>query len=254
MTCADFRHAIVDLARGTLPDADEPRVRAHVAECPACAVQLATERSLSAALRGLAEDVAAEGAPDAVEERLLSMFEADRTTTPSRAAVPFRWWIPLAACLVLAAGSIAWWRSGEPGRRETGPAPSTPASARVSGAAPSATVPSATTVSTPANVDAHAVDPGPPNRASKIPARRPPRVLRPAGFMAIPAATGLPDFESGEIVRTRIPVSSLPVYGVDIPPDAAGTLVEADLLVGQDGRARAIRLVTRDSRNTRSRQ
>jgi isopropylmalate/homocitrate/citramalate synthase len=42
-------------------------------------------------------------------------------------------------------------------------------------------------------------------------------VLRPVGFVAIPTATGLPDFESGEIVRTRIPVSSLPVYGVEIP-------------------------------------
>jgi len=72
--------------------------------------------------------------------------------------------------------------------------------------------------------------------------------------VAIPTAAGLPDFESGEIVRTRIPVSSLPLYGVEITPDAPGTPVEADLLVGQDGQARAIRLVTSDSRNTRSRQ
>jgi hypothetical protein len=70
-----------------------------------------------------------------------------------------------------------------------------------------------------------------------------PRVIRPEGFVALPEAIGLPDFESGEIVRLEIPLPSLPSYGIAIPPDARGTPVQADLLVGQDGQARAIRLV-----------
>ena len=68
-------------------------------------------------------------------------------------------------------------------------------------------------------------------------------VVRATGFVSIPGADGLPDFESGEIVRVEIPLTSLPTYGIEILPDARGTPVAADLLVGQDGQARAIRLV-----------
>jgi hypothetical protein len=59
----------------------------------------------------------------------------------------------------------------------------------------------------------------------------------------LPAAAGLPAFESGQIVRVEIPVTSLPMYGVDILPDAVNRPVRADLLVGQDGLPRAIRLI-----------
>jgi hypothetical protein len=40
-----------------------------------------------------------------------------------------------------------------------------------------------------------------------------------------------------------LPVSALPSFGVDISPASGNQPVEADLLVGQDGLARAIRLV-----------
>lgn len=70
-----------------------------------------------------------------------------------------------------------------------------------------------------------------------------PKVIFAEGFVPLPIAAGLPDFESGEIVRVEIPVASLPSYGIEIVPDAKRTPVQADLLVGQDGQARAIRLV-----------
>jgi hypothetical protein len=76
----------------------------------------------------------------------------------------------------------------------------------------------------------------------KLPKRLPP-VIRPQGFVAVPAAAGLPQFESGVIVRMSLPVAALPSYGVDISPASSDQPVEADVLVGQDGRARAIRLV-----------
>jgi hypothetical protein len=64
------------------------------------------------------------------------------------------------------------------------------------------------------------------------------------GFVPIPGAASLPLLESASIVRYELPVSTLPRYGVDIMPDAPRRTVEADLLIGQDGYARAIRLVT----------
>jgi hypothetical protein len=66
-------------------------------------------------------------------------------------------------------------------------------------------------------------------------------------FIPLPGALGLPAFESGRVVRVDLPVSSLPAYGVEVVPDAARTEVQADVLVGQDGQARAIRLVRTDS-------
>ena len=70
------------------------------------------------------------------------------------------------------------------------------------------------------------------------------RAVRPLEFMPIPGAAGLPAFESGTIVRMELPMSALPAYGVEIVPDAMRSAVEADLLVGQDGQARGIRLVS----------
>jgi hypothetical protein len=87
---------------------------------------------------------------------------------------------------------------------------------------------------------------------SASPTRRPPKtnVVTPSGFVDLPWTAGLPAFESGEIVRMDIPVASLPTYGIDISSGAGKEPVEADVLIGQDGFARAIRLVASSSRST----
>ncbi len=82
----------------------------------------------------------------------------------------------------------------------------------------------------------------PPKRAPRArPARR---VVRPAAFVALPGTAGLPEFESGTIVRLELSLASLPSYGVDITRAGTDRPVEADVLVGQDGQPRAIRLVS----------
>lgn len=64
----------------------------------------------------------------------------------------------------------------------------------------------------------------------------------PAEFTIVPGAAALPPLESGSLVRTTLPVSVLPSLGVSPPAQATGS-VKADLIVGQDGLARAVRLV-----------
>jgi hypothetical protein len=86
-----------------------------------------------------------------------------------------------------------------------------------------------------------------------LPAGPIPGIIELAGFQPLPQAVGLPDFDSGNIVRTRIAVNALPVYGVRIPPDAAVAAVTVDFLVGQDGQPRMIRLVTEEPQDARSR-
>ena len=61
-------------------------------------------------------------------------------------------------------------------------------------------------------------------------------------FMPWPGASSLPPLESGELVRVDLPVSILPSLGV-APPAAHVTAVKADVVIGQDGLARAVRFV-----------
>jgi hypothetical protein len=61
------------------------------------------------------------------------------------------------------------------------------------------------------------------------------------GFVPWPGASTLPRFESGALMRIDVPVSALPALG--FAPPSRGTSVQADVIVGQDGMARAIRLV-----------
>lgn len=65
-------------------------------------------------------------------------------------------------------------------------------------------------------------------------------------FVALPGVAALPALESGRIVRIEVAVSELPAYGINVVPDSTQSSVEADLLVGQDGLARAIRLGSSD--------
>ena len=76
-------------------------------------------------------------------------------------------------------------------------------------------------------------------------------VLQPHGFVSVPEAAALPDMESASIVRVSLPVAALPVYGVAIAPGLTTESVQAELLVAQDGTARAIRLVS-DTDTSRS--
>ena len=82
--------------------------------------------------------------------------------------------------------------------------------------------------------------------AGGAPTRLPAPIQRddPSAFIPWPGSIALPPLESGAFVRIDLPVSVLPSLGV-LPPPHAGA-VQADVLVGQDGFARAVRLVPFD--------
>jgi len=61
-------------------------------------------------------------------------------------------------------------------------------------------------------------------------------------FVIVPGAASLPPMESGTLVRLDLPVSVLPSLGVT-PPATGHATVKADLVIGQDGLTRAVRLV-----------
>jgi hypothetical protein len=64
-----------------------------------------------------------------------------------------------------------------------------------------------------------------------------------ASFYPLPEAEALPAVESAMVVRVQLPVSSLRLMGVPVDEDGADGAVQAELLLGQDGLARGVRLV-----------
>ena len=64
----------------------------------------------------------------------------------------------------------------------------------------------------------------------------------PSDFVIVPGAAALPPMESGELVRMDVEVSLLATLGV-APPANRAARVRADVIVGQDGLPRAVRLV-----------
>ncbi|HTB19474.1 MAG TPA: hypothetical protein VK708_15240 [Bryobacteraceae bacterium] len=61
-------------------------------------------------------------------------------------------------------------------------------------------------------------------------------------FYPLPEAEALPAMENAMVVRVQLPVSSLQLMGVPVSEERADASVQADLLLGQDGLARAVRL------------
>jgi hypothetical protein len=62
------------------------------------------------------------------------------------------------------------------------------------------------------------------------------------GFYPLAEAEALPAVEDAMVVRVQLPVSSLQLMGVPVGEERADARVQADLLLGQDGLARAVRL------------
>lgn len=61
-------------------------------------------------------------------------------------------------------------------------------------------------------------------------------------FYPLPEADSLPALENAMVVRVQLPVSSLQLMGVPVTEERAGASVQAELLLGQDGLARGVRL------------
>jgi hypothetical protein len=265
MSCHDYEADIVDLARGV--ETDGPRgaaARAHMESCPCCAARFEQERQLTAGLRALAERACDVEPDDEGERRVLEMFAARQETLPDagRAGIgqgSFAW-LAAAAALALTVGA-AWgvvrWRSAglqvpvatvaggvaqpvvdSASRGDAPTGPRTPAARSATPPTTSAAASEASAVR--ATAASGSASPAAPRGAA------PQREVTDSvdQFVALPATENLPGLESGLIVRVELPVSSLPAYGLPIVPDVRQAPVEADVLVGQDGQPRAIRLVS----------
>jgi hypothetical protein len=236
MTCRQLRPYVVDFARSAIDAAAvESQVARHVRGCPDCRALLERERIMSAALRRMAGDIQVPPATAERESTLLTILDQTRATR-RRPRSPLWLWSPaLAATLFVVV--FAGWRSQRPAPSTAGVAATHHPPAQRPATSPD------TTVRLPATPVAG-------DRAKRRWAGRRrasaegglDASFETASFVAWPGAMAGPPLESGSVTRVTLPVSILPALGL-WPPPSAGSEVRAEVLVGQDGFARAVRLL-----------
>ncbi len=238
MTCEQIREQLVETARGRELSSDlRAIVFSHAAGCIGCAQRLEAERELSHVLTKVS--VNTERAPARLEQliaRQLPVVSIRAARRPTRRRI----WVPVAiAAAVSAVGFLAWNSAGlsSPAQRSTNSE-----AARENKPAAMAFTHVAEPVKTartslPLKARSHAaVSDHSPSEAADV------------GFVQLPYAEDLRPEETTEIMRVQLPrdslaVLGLPVSGEQMIVERPGDSVDADVLIGMDGTARAIRLL-----------
>jgi hypothetical protein len=177
------------------------------------------------ALKGAMQDVKA---PDRVEAALVAAF---RERAERRQARPWLRWALAAAAMLVASvtGSLVFLNR----------APSRPEPVAVRPAAPATTIADASPSVSPA---APAM-PAPAVKAMRRPVAERPETVQTAEFIPLlPDPAWMPG-ESAQIMRVSMPRTALQSLGLPVDESRAFEQVRADIIVGQDMVARAIRIV-----------
>lgn len=231
MNCGEVQEKLMGIARGF----NDAAALDHVRECAECARALVNQRTLSAGLKSIASNETAEPSL-ALEAGLLAHF--DRVRKPRR-RFPL-WLVP--ALAGAAAGILAWVFLAPAPRSVTRPVEPV----RTVKAAPP---PVSVAPKMPEASRSVAL------RLAKVPRRRvPPTKVEQAAaqpeqeapFTAIPYAAPLLPTERAEVVRVNLSATALSSMGVPVWGADPGMRLNAELVVGENGLARAVRLVRSD--------
>ena len=188
-----------------------------------------SEEHVIAALRALAQHDGELEAPAEVETRLRQAFRRKQAQRRWRNGLAWS----LAAAAVITAFVLA-------GLRQRPPVVSPPQ--RV------ATRPPQLAVAVPPQGALPVAEAAVPVNARRSPLARPapPRETQPREIMTefFPLLDVAPPFERGELLRVTVPMATMRKVGLPVNEDRLGDRVYADVLVGQEGLARAIRFVS----------
>jgi len=260
MNCKDFEEIVVELVRGEIMDAgDRQAGLSHIADSRRCAARLAAETRLNAALRGLRLGDATLAARPAVESNLMNAYRSwqnGSVVSQAHQVKESRRWMLAAAAVVIAALGVAIgarrWSSdvAPPTSKAPSVAPTQPSQKELpepphSGFTASVEPPE--TQSTPLRlsrrsplVGATRMIAGDSSLSMDVVADRPQAAT---DFLPVTINNDQPPLESGQVVRVAMPRGALISYGLPVNPARANEAITAELLLGPDGQARAIRLV-----------
>jgi hypothetical protein len=230
MNCKEFEAVALEFVRGDLTEApSQQNLLAHARTCANCARRLGAERLLTSVIEAVIAQDRERTAPQRIENALVVAFrEQQKSSRSQRVRMTPVIVGAIAACLILAAG-ITLRRTEKPNV---------------------VTVKQALPAPAPVPVMA------PVYREAK---RRPPRTVR-AGIRKQPntKTAAVPreimtDFipmiydphpiERGRVVRVRLPRTALAAFGLPVNEQQAEQPIRADVVLGEDGLARAIRFI-----------
>ena len=241
MNCTDCRKAITESARGAgLPDSLPRSAERHLETCFGCKAWREGQVRLSGALRAISTDADEVAISADVELALGTEFERVLgKQTALRTARPLRWpvfWTRAAWAGALAATVVLGWvvtRPTQPpviSRNATVPAPLPSAPTPVKGRARSAAPPSGA-------IRASRVQR--PVKTAPVPADEPEQP-----FVEVPFTLPFAPGERADVVRADVPVSALIAAGFKMHYSDPGASALADVVVGSDGRAHAVRILS----------
>jgi hypothetical protein len=250
MNCQKFEHVVGDLARGQMMETYlRSTALSHLDDCAKCSQRLRDEQALMRSLHALSVQMSSISSSSAVETRLREAMRASLVPPPAVAKVNPRrlYWLAVAAAVVVFIGAIvaANWLPQSKGNE------SVPVESAVNGESPKSNQP---------NEQAIVRNPETPKPAkpvirrsrSTVATRRSPRATESVANHASEIAT---DFiplgninstslqEGGTIVRVELPRSALVRFGLPVNMDRVNEKVKADVWLGVDGLAHAIRFV-----------
>jgi hypothetical protein len=260
MNCREFERTIIDLGADHLSGAPAPaRAMAHAESCARCAALLDRELRMTAGLQAVAVEESAINAPERVRDALRAAFDrrqgrqAPASAPPAVSARSARlksvWRMAAAAVLLLSAAGAALWLRGR--TAEVGDI-SNHISGHILGAAVNRPTPQSPPSKTPE-------EPVKPRLASRIHSSS--ATSRAAGrgrLRETQVKEG--DREAGELfqltsvansgateftqtIHVEISRSMLLTMGLPVNIDRGEGPIKADIIIGEDGVARAVRIL-----------
>ena len=192
----------------TIPELGDCDDNRHLLECPACAARMSRHRELEAGFRAVAAGFRRVEAPPRVEARLRSAFRGQtgrESRTPSRRWMPAVTWATAFAVMFALAALLVSSRQPQPDAAR------------------------------------------PPVQHTIELAMWQPQTDA-DGFVPLPNAAGVTagdaaDEDDVNLVRVAVPRSTMIALGFDVSSDRAEDLVQADVMLGSNGVARAVRFL-----------
>ena len=228
MTCREFEELVHDFVRMDLLDVKEREaLLEHTARCAGCAQRMAAAIALAEASQAVGERTREEQAPPRAEAALLAAFREHHRKISWRRT--FEWVGVGAAAAVLLAFLWTVSRGPKEGptpvqKKEPVTQPGFPQDARMT----PAQTPSASAAE-PSGVESADVSASTAYAASD--------------FVPVPYAGAITADDPGMIVRVQLTRASLAQLGYPVAEAPGEELISADVLVGEDGWPRGVKLI-----------
>ena len=257
MNCQNFENVVNDLARHQIMEAAvRDLALRHTDDCDSCSARLRAEQALTNNLKDLSAELRSlhsAGAPSGLEARLLAEFRnhSSAVRVASQVNRNYGVYATIAALFIIVLGIVAV-RSLNFGTANipvnTAQQAKPPMEENIGAAETSDTAVSIAPTSRPLEVSrrprrknaaGRIVPAG--NRQSLTASNRDSEIA--TEFFPVGYSSNLSVQDGGQVVRVEMPRSAMARFGVPVNMDRYDEKVKADVLVGSDGLARAIRFV-----------